>query len=257
MSHVEPHVPHLHPRLALGFGLALAAATFAVLLLTNGQPSSVLSPSSPTAASANASTGVTMPLADRIVPASVFPGFFSPTPAGVVTSARAWVTTVEQSRDATRETQRLQGLGFTGGVQERLFARYPGQAETISIAERYRTSAGAQAELAYQRGTTLRLSRTTREKLSLLRSVGVPGAFGWVVRSGRFTGVNVMFASGPYYYLVGSGSPSGGAASPAHVTAGAQFLYLLVHGCVSAKAIGRDGWSRVVWSEKAGRIITR
>ena len=89
--------------------------------------------------------------------------------------------------------------------------------------------------MTYQRASNLTSVRASGQKVTLLHPIMVPGAFGWVATGAQFTGINVMFANGPYFYLVGSGAAPAthGAPSPRNVIAAAQMEYLLVHGCVA------------------------
>jgi hypothetical protein len=62
---------------------------------------------------------------------------------------------------------------------------------------------------------------------------------GWSVRYDHdSTGMNVMFAAGPFYYLVGAAVSSTGRGKPtrASVVAAAQLLYLQANGCAAPGA---------------------
>ena len=225
MTSIHTHTSYPRPRFAGLVGAAAAAIAIAATALP-GSPATVAQPTAQIAP---------MPLAARVLPTSVFPDFIVTSAPTVIHNARAWAGTVERSATPTREATRLLALGFIGGAREQMHGRFPLAAEAISIVEQYRSAAGAQAELTYQRSRNLTSVRAFGQKVTLLHQIMVPGAFGWVATGGQFTGINVMFADGPYFYLVGSGAAPAthGAPSPRTVIAAAQMEYLLVHGCVA------------------------
>ena len=182
-------------------------------------------------ASAAAPTGPPLPLTARVLGVSALPGMVATHPTAVARSASEWAATVDSSRSPSRETARLRTLGFAGGAVEQLHGLYPLAAEAISIAEQYRSAAGARAELAYQYS---RLEASPGARVATFPT-GIPGARGVSVTAAGSTGLNVMFAVGRYYYLVGTGSPSSARNVPGRpqVTRAAGGLYLTVNGCVS------------------------
>jgi hypothetical protein len=225
MTSIHTHTSYRRPRFAGLVGAAAAAIAITATALS-GSPATVGEPTAQIAP---------VPLAVRVLPSSVFPHFITTSTPAVIHSARAWAGTVERSPTPTREATRLRWLGFIGGVDEQMHGRFPLAAEAISIVEQYRSAAGAQAELAYQRASNLTSLRASGQKVTLLHQIMVPGAFGWLATGAQFTGINVMFASGPYFYLVGSGAAPAthGAPSSRDVITAAQTEYLLVHGCVA------------------------
>jgi hypothetical protein len=95
----------------------------------------------------------------------------------------------------------------------------------VSIAEQFKTPAGARGEVA----NTLRLFKaTTASSYKSFPVTGIPGAVG-LGQTGQQGGVNVAFASGDYFYLVGAQLPAA-ASSEAKVIAAAKRLYGRVHG---------------------------
>jgi hypothetical protein len=157
-----------------------------------------------------------LPLDQRVLTPSTLPGF-----------VRA-----DQPADV-RATPRLEKLGYIAGLNEKLHGEFPQLAEAVSVVEQFKTSAGARAALADQyrqvRGVTP------------FHVVGIPAARGWMQRSGATTGINVMFTSGSYYYLVGAGFPNAahGGPTPAQVVAAAQGLYLEINGCSTRGSAAR------------------
>lgn len=172
--------------------------------------------SAPTgAASAPAHVTVSsLPLSDRVLAPSTERGFIRTAPPSTI-----------------RPTGRLERLGFTGGVNEQLHGVYPLKAEAVSIVEHFRTVGAAQAELTYRYRT---LTSGHTHKLQRFSVSGIPGAVGWSEHRGATTDTNVMFASGAYYYLVGSEVHGAGQGTPSrNLTAAAQTLYLMTNGCVT------------------------
>jgi hypothetical protein len=176
------------------------------------------------------------PLADHVVTPAVFPGFVRPAPPTIISSASAWAA-VERSASPWREVARLRSLGFVGAIDEHLHARFPGMAEAISIAERYRSPAGARAELAHQYG---QLKRSRGASVSTF-TVGIPGGHGIRVAGDGIVGLNVVFSAGPYYYIIGAGYPPDAVHAPsaARVLMAAKTLYLAVTGCAAGGEVQR------------------
>ncbi len=132
-------------------------------------------------------------------------------------------------------TTRLRSIGFVSGVNEQLHGVFPLKAQAVSVVERFRSAAGANAELNYQYEQAVKDARSSGSTVSTYRVAGIPGARGWTVRDHGITGINVAYVSGQFYYLVGSGSASGahGAPTANNVAAAANLQYLLVNGCVA------------------------
>ncbi len=219
----RPRTPHspLRRRVAT----AGAAASLLGLGLLGG--SQLGSTSSPAATRTPASP----PLSARVLALSALPGFMLAADSAPVSSAAEW-SRVEGSRTPGQESARLRSLGFAGGFDEQLHGRYPLQADGVSVAERYRTASGASQELAYQYG---RLRDPAGGEATTFSVPGIPGARGVRIQSRRSVDLNVLFASGSYYYLVGTGGPSGahGALGQASLSTAATTLYLTSAGCVA------------------------
>jgi hypothetical protein len=243
MPNVQSHTPYVHPRLA---SLVAAAAIVIVAIAFHGSVSL-----QPTATASPAANLGPLTLTDRVLPASALPGFIKTATPAVTHSALSWATSTERSADPTSEAQRLRRLGFAAGVDEHLHGQFPLAAEAVSVVERFRSAAGARAELDYQRQTTFASEAGPANTVTPLHGTGIPNAFGWVVKSARVTGINVMFTSGPYYYLIGSGAAprTHGAPSEAQIIAAAQFVNLLVHGCVSRTATPKSRQHHTVSSQ--------
>jgi hypothetical protein len=67
---------------------------------------------------------------------------------------------------------------------------------------------------------------------------GIPGARGVRIQSRGTVDLNVLFASGPYFYTLGTASPSGahGAPTQNQVSTAATTLYLTGAGCVAGSS---------------------
>jgi hypothetical protein len=123
------------------------------------------------------------------------------------------------------ETARLERLGFVTGVRERL-APASGPAEALSIVVLFRSARAAGKDLADETS-----KGATHGASAFAVPATIPGARGFGGSSGGTTGDNVAFQSGPYYYLVGAGYPTGAPNAPsrAAVILAAQRLYARVH----------------------------
>ncbi len=208
--------------------VALAAVAAAAGAFTLGRTN--VSSSTGTSNSAAAQ----MPLTERVLTPGGLHGFVQiERPAGIYGAAQ-WAAIAEQSPSVT-EAARLQKLGFVAGVQERLHGLLPLQAEAISTAEQFRTAGGARAELATQYQQAVNDARMTGAKVRLFPVAGIPGALAWTASADHTSGVNVSFAVGSYYYLVGSGFPTGTHRAPGQtqLTQAAQSIYLTISGCVT------------------------
>jgi hypothetical protein len=142
------------------------------------------------------------PLSQRVLTPAELPGFSLLADAAIVRSPAEW---------APRDAARLRSIGFLGGISVPLGR--PGAAATSTV-EQFRTASGAGAELSHQ----------VRPGARTFPVVGVPGARGFTVSTGR----EVMFTSGAYYYLLSAKGVSQG-----QLASAARSLYLTVNGCVT------------------------
>jgi hypothetical protein len=177
-----------------------------------------------------------LPLTQRVLPASVLHGFITTQRPTTVRSAQTWAARVERSTTPAREALRLERLGFVAGVRQQLHGRFPLAAEAVSVVERYRTLAGARAELAYQR--TMAEAAWADEQVTPLRGIAIPGAVGWIARAPHIAAINVMFSAGREFYIVGSVAAPGthGAPTTGQMIGAAQLENLIANGCVAKPA---------------------
>jgi hypothetical protein len=230
------NVPLQNRFVSTHFALLLAAvATAGAIAVTAVRAVSSL-PSPPVAAPVAAVLPAPLPLNQRVLPDSALHGFITTQPPTAVHSAQTWAARVERSTTPAREAARLERLGFVAGIREQLHGRFPLAAEAVSVVERYRTLAGARAELAYQR--TMAENGWADEHVTPLRGIAIPGAVGWIARSPQIAAVNIMFSVGREFYIVGSGAAPGtrGAPTAGQMIGAAQLENLIANGCVAKPA---------------------
>jgi hypothetical protein len=230
MSATHSYLPpahHSHPSIARASLKAAAIAATAAALTTAALHTAIPSH----AASASASSMATLPMTERVVGPRRLENFVPVAHPAVVSTPTAWATTTEHMRAPSQETSRLHRLGFVSGIDEQLLGLSPLKARGSSLVERFRSAAGARAELAYQYK-----HQTAGANVTSYRVVGIPGARSWIGRRHGTTAINVSFAVGSYYYRVGSQFPTGSDATPSRgsINSAASGLYLLVNGCVSS-----------------------
>jgi hypothetical protein len=212
MFATHPHPSPMYPRFsrAVAFTAVLGAAVvvlISVIAHNSGAPTTV-----PSAARSHV---MPLTLGERVLGSTAIRGF---------------VRTAPPARIHT--TARLERLGFVAGVDEQLHGLYPQRSEALSVVEQFHSATGARAELAHQRAT---LASTRGQHLTRFGVAGIPDAVGWSVADGRTRGLNVVFTSGSFYYLVGAGTSgtASGAPTRASLIAAAQSVYLTANGCVA------------------------
>jgi hypothetical protein len=179
------------------------------------------------AAPATASPGP-LKLTDRVIRAGEFPGFSSApgqAPAAV-RDVSAWLAG-QGGGTTVADAARLRRLRFVAGVREDLTAPGVNDRGGLSLVEQFRTHAAAAGELAAQAKPPTGVSGFRAYAVP-----GIPGARGFGGASNSSAGTNVVWADGPFYYLVGAGSAAGAPHPPtdAQVIAAATVLYRRVHG---------------------------
>ncbi len=173
-----------------------------------------------------------MPLAKRVLSPGQMPGYLVTQRPAVIRNSTRWAAGVEQAPSVVREAKRLRGLGFVAGIDEQLHGRYPLQSEAISIVEQYRSAASAGAEFRHQ---SAQIVVGAHGAVTHFPVLGVPGAMATETRDSSGTSVNIAFADGRFYYLVGAfrSGPGSAASLRDEMVRGAQTTYLMVHGCVA------------------------
>ena len=158
----------------------------------------------------------------RVLTADELAGFAPQGSRTLGTNPQSWVAGIGlPPSEQAKEAARLQRLGFVAGVSEHLVPGNGSGAEALSIVEQFSSRHGATRELAAQ----LKASEAAGAKAFTVP--GIPAAGGFGGSHGQSSGVNVAFAAGSYYYLVGAGWPNGSPHPPtrADVVAAAEHLY--------------------------------
>jgi hypothetical protein len=169
-------------------------------------------------------------IAGRTLRAGDLPGFAPRGDSAAAATAASWVRQSEtEAPPAERSAQvaLLKRLGFLAGVEERLEPSGGGEGESVSVVEHFASPSGARAEQQAQ------VSRLKKNGLTAYTVASIPGAEGLVTGPGAFTGLNVAFTRGAYFYLVGLGYPTRTSPPPAtgaQLTTAAQRLYARVSG---------------------------
>lgn len=164
-----------------------------------------------------AAASAPLPLSGRVLHAGDFLGFRPSGPLRVVRQVRAWAAFSARSQ-ATLTTD-----GFVAGAHQSL--AWPARRlDGLSIVVELKSAAGARHEVT--------LYRSQYPNMTSFTVSGIPGAYGFADSGGE----NIVFASGPFQYLVGAGWSQGSTAHPtqAQLSAAALRLYRRVRGRNSA-----------------------
>jgi hypothetical protein len=187
----------------------------------SGHKTSTAATSAPATTAATTANTSTSSITSRVLTSNELNGFTGSQPS-VHHTASAWLAhTQNPSVPVASETKRLTSLGFIAGATENLAG--PNGRPGLSLVEQFKTPAGARSELANE----LKVFKATVPGYKPFAVPGIPGAFGY---SAQGPGLNVAFASGDYYYLVGEFVSAVSASSEATITAAAKRLYRRVHG---------------------------
>jgi hypothetical protein len=164
----------------------------------------------------------------RLVAANELAGFRPRGHRTLGINPASWVVEIElPASQRAREAARLARLGFVAALRERLVPANGTPAEGLSIVEQFRTPTSARAELAAQIRQVKALG-----PVKSFAVPAIPSAVGFGGSKAGSSGLNVAFAKGAYYYLVGAGWQTVGDPSPptrAGLIAAAQRLYRRVH----------------------------
>jgi hypothetical protein len=177
--------------------------------------------SAPATTTANTASTSTSRITSHVLTNNELNGF-SGTQPSVDHTVSAWLAhTLNPAVPLGSETKRLTRLGFIAGIAEHLTG--PDRREGLSLVEQFKTPAGARLELANEFKTL----KATVPGYKPFAVPGIPRAFGYAAEG---PGLNIGFASGDYYYLVGEFVSTVNASSKATITAAANRLYRRVHG---------------------------
>lgn len=194
---------------------------------SSGHTSSTAKPAPATTTSTASTAPTTSSQAEpaitrRLLTASEFPpGFSGAGPPTVASSIQQLLTQDETPQpQMASETARYKRLGFVTSASQQLNGAGGGGVVNV---EQFRSPAGARSEVAnslamFDGGPANRMNFSVP---------GVPHSGGWA-GNGSDAGINVVFAAGDYYYLIGE--QANGPANRAGVIAAAQKLYYRVRG---------------------------
>ncbi len=167
-------------------------------------------------------------VAGHILLANELPGFKPQDRRVIGVNAESWVAENEYpASERARVVARLQRLGFVAALRERLLPTNGTPAEGLSIVEQFRSSSAARTEVAAEVQADRAVGHVTTFAVA-----GMPGAVGFGGVKTQFSGENIAFAKGSYYYLVGAGWPTGAKSPPtrADLITAARRLYDRVAG---------------------------
>lgn len=206
----------------MGSRRVLSACVVACVVLAGCGGSSHKSSTAATSAPAGTTAGTaTSGIASRVLASNELPGFKGAKPS-VSTTASAWLAARQTpSAQVASETKRLTRLGFVAGAAEDFTG--PSGRAALSLVEQFKTPGAARSELANQ----LKLFRTIAPGYQSFPVPGIPGAHGYAASG---PALNIAFASGPYYYLVGEFVSAVNTRSEATLIAAAKHLYQSAHG---------------------------
>jgi hypothetical protein len=149
------------------------------------------------------------------------------TNGGVAVSAtpQQWVSTPPQqpAAQAAAEKAMLTREGFRAGATENFTTA---GTSGISVVEEFRSATAARNALSFY-VSRLKAPGSAAGTYVPFRVPGIPGAMGFSL-GGASGGINVAFAQGDYYYLVGTGG--GGPPAIAELNAATRRLYHQVGG---------------------------
>lgn len=161
-------------------------------------------------------------IGSRVLTSSELPAGFTGGQPAVDNTISGWLADSQTpSNQVASETKRLTHLGFVAGATESL--TQPAGAG-VSIAEQFKTPSGARSELANEVKV---FKANVAGAYKAFPVAGIPGALG-LAETAQPPGVNVAFASGYYYYLVGA-QVSATASSEATIITAATLLYRRMH----------------------------
>jgi len=168
-----------------------------------------------------------LPLRDRLIGLGDFAGFRPESSTHAFKTAKAWVVTGPHAAQMAAEIARLHREGFVGVLSEFL-DRGSAPQSGLSWVMQLGSPASARAELKVDFAD----GRANGGRFSAFSVPAIPGARGYRVSGGGSIGENILFADGPFLYLVGQGWSTADAHAPtrAGLIAAATTLYRRVHG---------------------------
>jgi hypothetical protein len=136
-------------------------------------------------------------LATRVLTNDELPGFTASQAPTVEHDPRRYlVGGNDTGAQLTADLARLKQLGFKAAVSENLSA--PGQ-DGLSVVEQLGSARAARSEVT----SGVRGAKGLGGTFGTFPVSGIPGAIGYSLSSAQGDGINITWAVGPYYYLVG------------------------------------------------------
>jgi hypothetical protein len=169
----------------------------------------------------------------RVLRANELPGFAPSERPATVASVASW-NKIAPSGGIDIEA-RLRRAGFVSAVSEALRPTSGSDGGALSVVVRLGSAKAARAEIAQQvREYADQPNRGIVKTYTPFAVPGIPGAHGWTNTGGDGfgNGHNIIFADGPFTYLVGVGWRSQVKNPPTHaqLIAAVTTLYKRVHG---------------------------
>jgi hypothetical protein len=206
--------------------LLLVGAVASIVLAGCGGDSdktSTAATKAPTTAAPNANTvnTSTSSLPTHVLTRGELPGFRGSRPS-VYNTVSGWLEEQNSvTQVAASQTKPLTRLGFVAAATENLSG--PSGHAGLSLVEQFKTPGGARSELANER----KMFKATVPGYKPFPVPGIPGAFGYAAEG---PGLNLAFASGDYYYLVGEFVSAANTRSEATLITAAKSLLRRAHG---------------------------
>lgn len=177
-----------------------------------------------------------LPLAARVIQQGEFPPFLSlpGQSTKLFTSAAKYVhgDLSLSSAQMTAKTARLKREGFRAILIRQLGTRQQEPFGGLSWVMQLGSAAFARAELVANVRDAKASAKPPRSTYAVFSVATIPDAHGYHLRDNGGSGDNVVFADGPFVYLVGVGSAGTARTGPtrAQLIAAATRLYKRVHG---------------------------
>jgi prepilin-type processing-associated H-X9-DG protein len=184
------------------------------------------------AAVTSAAAAPTLPLSQRILMNGEMPGFNRHLTAKPVSDEVRFMKALgERGSMATRDAASLRADGFIAGiVQPMLPTSRKRQVQGVSYVFQLGSPGLAKARVIREFNTGRTFAKQNKINFRQF-TTGIPGARGFAQQSPDFgSGVNILFADGPYVYLVGQGAVTRKAIDGNAVITAAKRLFRRVKG---------------------------
>jgi len=188
-----------------------------------------------------------LPITGRVLRAGELPGFVPKERPATVASVAAW-NKVAPSGGIDVEA-RLRRAGFVAAVREDLNGTSGSYEAALAVVVRLGSPEAARAEIAQQvRDFADQPNRGGVKMQTPFPVPGIPGASGWTsTGNDGFSGHNIIFADGPFTYLLGMGwgSQAKSPPTPAQLIAATRALFKRVHGRPAPTAVSANSAAKL------------